>query len=253
MRQVVAKPRSKRSSERYTPPSHRLPPSQKEHITLKFSNRDQKSASKAPPRATADHGRPALDKGGHCENLKTHIQLTARAEAAPHKATMNNAISAIAKTHLSPTKADLRAQASTGEFLHDDDTLFFGKYPKMDPDLRLRWLVARAVIRRAVHDILAAQDTLNGQKVDLYSITLQDGEDEPLQCCRNAGTVMDAIGASDEEILIVRDNLNPRAAGPGWIMLVHGNDGWDVLADHADNPTMTGLLAQADALAEELS
>ena len=51
----------------------------------------------------------------------------------------------------------------------------------------------------------------------------------------------------------MRDNLNPRAAGPGWIMLVHGNDGWDVLADHADNPTMTGLLAQADALAEELS
>jgi hypothetical protein len=166
---------------------------------------------------------------------------------------MHKATSGITEITLSPTKAALRAQASTGEFVHTDDTLFFGKYPKMDPDLRLRWLVARAVIRRAVHDILAAQDTLDGQKVDLYSITVQDGEDESLRCCRNAGTIMDAIGASDEEILLVRDNLNPKAAGPGWIMLVHGNDGWDVLADHADNPTMSSLLAQADALAEELS
>ena len=119
--------------------------------------------------------------------------------------------------------------------------------------MRLRWLMDRAVIRRAVVDILAAQSTTAGATGPMHNITVHDGEGTALAHSRDMDQIMGEIGACDEEVLIVHDHGRDDVKGPGQIILVHGNAGWDVVADHTYNDTMVRLLAGADALSQSLS
>lgn len=134
---------------------------------------------------------------------------------------------------MEPTKDDI-------EHLESDHNRQYNPH-LLDPSnpIRRRIIMERAVIRRAVTDILAAG----------YSISIDYGEDE-LGCnkAQSLGTVMAAIGASDMESLYVY-----RASGSimGCIMLVYGNNGWDVMADYS--LTLEGVLQGASKLAEELS
>ncbi len=63
---------------------------------------------------------------------------------------------------------------------------------------------------------------------------------------------MREVGACDEETLMVRYHSTLKTSGPGHFFLVHGNEGWDVIADSTYNETMRHLLAGADALSEAL-
>lgn len=117
-----------------------------------------------------------------------------------------------------------------------------GRFP-IDPAIKERIVMERAVIRRAITDILAAG----------HAITVFDGEDAPLKRSTDVGAVMGEICACDEEWLRV---LAPTGdtAKPwkhlGTIFLVYGNEGWDVLADYSVN--LEPLLAGANEFAETL-
>lgn len=127
-------------------------------------------------------------------------------------------------------------------------------YPHLkDPEnpIRQRMLIERAVIRRAVEDLLAAGKTLrvfygheNGDSSDYGGVHTTD--------LRN---VMSQIQACDEEWLNV---YIPSPDKPGFlrfigqIALVYGNDGWDVIADNhvSLEPWLKGAEELAEAIAD---
>lgn len=166
---------------------------------------------------------------------------------------MNTDTTTPSRTINGPTRESLQHQARIGEYAEPDDARFFLLHSKMqDCDLRLRWLMGRAVIRQAVRDILSELQEHEGRRIPSYCITVHDGEDVALGRSRDLGQIMDAIGACDEERLFVR-NFEDTGKGPGSLFLVHGNDGWDVIADHTNTPVMCHLLQGADTLSLILS
>jgi hypothetical protein len=110
----------------------------------------------------------------------------------------------------------------------------------------------RQVIDRAVRDLLAAG----------FLVGVFDGEAHTLRPQREPQPVLAALWSVDEEYLTVytpeRYEREVKAGGPvgipgrgGWVLLVHGNDGSDVIADHSASlePHLAGAQLVADALA----
>lgn len=144
--------------------------------------------------------------------------------------------------------ASIKNQARRAVYDERDDSLHFERshYVK-DEAIRQRILIERAIIRRAVRDILAAHD-------GAYCISVYDGEEYPVKRSRDLDKIMADIGQCDEETIVVRHITQSSEAGAkvGSIYLVHGNDGWDVIADHTDSPLMRELLTDANNLADVL-
>lgn len=144
--------------------------------------------------------------------------------------------------------ASLKKQAWTGQCLEADDAAYFNAYSeRLDPAIRFRILIERAVIRQAVKDLIATG----------LVISVWDGEDYPIKKSNDVAAVMAEIGACDEEKLFVREvKEGGRFPLIGTILLVYGNDGWDVMADNSltleRDLQPAGILANAicDALAE---
>lgn len=68
-----------------------------------------------------------------------------------------------------------------------------------------------------------------------YTISVYDGGDYPLKRSSNLDDILNALGATDEEWIIIRDpRLTPRNL-IGTIQLVYGNDPDEVVADYSDN------------------
>lgn len=131
----------------------------------------------------------------------------------------------------------LTEQARTLQFDELDDQIYFANNERItDPNLILRKLMERAIVRRLVTDVLA--HPLG------YTISLHDGEDWALRGSRNLNEIMGTIMSVDEETL--------RIDGVGRIFLVYGNDGWDVICDHSVNAQMGVLLAGANDLSDSL-
>lgn len=135
--------------------------------------------------------------------------------------------------------ADLSRQATTGIYSEPDDIAFFAAAPHLDAETRERLLTERAIIRRAVRDLLAAG----------YLVGVFDGEAVALERSCWLPAIMAAIMSTDEDVLRVYETYG---AGKklGAVQLIYGN-GWDVLADHAE--ALTDVLAGAHQLAEGLS
>lgn len=162
---------------------------------------------------------------------------------------MNAATMAAAKQQYQ----SLQAQAQAGQYEEPDDAAYFegSHHPITDEKIRLRILLERAVIRKAVHDILAAKP--EGGR---YVVSVYDGEEIAVLHSTDLLAVMAEIGACDEEYLHLYfkpDTASVPMRRVGWAMLVYGNDGWDVIADHTDTPAMEDLLAGASQLGDELS
>lgn len=108
--------------------------------------------------------------------------------------------------------------------------------------IRQRIVIERAVIRRAITDMLAA-----GWEVRVYYGEGDYGTD----WTRELGAVMGAVCACDEEWIRARratDHGQERAG----IYLVYGNDGWDVISDYSLllEPELEGANAFADQIAD---
>jgi hypothetical protein len=90
--------------------------------------------------------------------------------------------------------------------------------------------VEREIVRVAVNNLL-----LGG-----YTIAVRDGIDDGEICQRRTDRVdaiMRAIMSTDEDTLIVCkfNQLTDEWESFGYIYLIYGNDGWDVISDHTTN------------------
>lgn len=89
---------------------------------------------------------------------------------------------------------------------------------ELHPEVKKRQRIERAVIRAFVKAALT----------DKCEISVYDGEQYPLKRSNSESEIMKAIMSTDE------DRLNVWKDGKqiGWVFLVYGNDGWDVINDY---------------------
>jgi hypothetical protein len=80
-----------------------------------------------------------------------------------------------------------------------------------------------------------------------YSRDRIEDDPEPLTKERATNIILKELHSTDEERLIFHDTTGQSL---GFVLLVYGNDGWDVIADHTDSPEMDELLAGAFELAD---
>lgn len=115
--------------------------------------------------------------------------------------------------------------------------------------MRVRAMEER-IVRRFVKDALKAGKRL--------AVSLERGYDieDMLLGSRDAKKVMDAAFAGDEAHIFVQpkdgDTVEEgRVVSEGWVFIVLGNDGWDVISDYTEN--LEDLLKGANALSEKYS
>jgi hypothetical protein len=84
-----------------------------------------------------------------------------------------------------------------------------------------------------------------------YVLTVHDGEEVTLRRSADAAAVMAALMTTDEDYLhLHKFDASGAQAEHGWVRLVYGNDGWDVICDYSVN--IEAAVAGASALAEKL-
>ena len=95
-----------------------------------------------------------------------------------------------------------------------------------------------------------------------FSLGVNDGEEITIHHSRNIEDIKDALFTTDEDYLYVyRAKGDRKDTRPdGWVRLVYGNDGWDVISDYCDVDLLDSYLgdgtkvqALSDALSEDLS
>lgn len=120
-------------------------------------------------------------------------------------------------------------QAASGQYVLADDAKFFAESNWIeDKSVIRRSLMERAIIRRAVQALLAHRT--NAQPS--YVLTVHDGGSEVISRSRDADAIMGAIMATDEDVLWVRRYGAHGNERVGFLALIYGNDGWDVISDH---------------------
>ena len=97
----------------------------------------------------------------------------------------------------------------------------------------------RAVVEQVIDDLLAAN----------FEITVDDGEEDVLEKSWDKRLILDAMFTTDEDWL--KAYLPGQAYWTGWVRLIYGNDGHDVVADHTLN--LTDTLATSSKLADDLA
>lgn len=145
-------------------------------------------------------------------------------------------------------------QVHLGRFVVGDDATHFAhvnghRSKPLDHDIAVRLLIERAVVRRAVTDILAmtAQGD-DGQLAPAFTLDVHDGEETTVRKSRDLTEIMDALGTVDEESIVVRRADTGKYVGS--IYLVYGNDGWDVMADYS--MSLDEMLKGASELGNQL-
>jgi hypothetical protein len=101
-------------------------------------------------------------------------------------------------------------------------------------NIKLRQELERRIARRIVKDAIAAG----------YTVGVNDSEETTLERCGDVRTVMSKLCTTDEDwLLIYKDGKQI-----GWVRLIYGNDGWDVVNDYTVNldPIMEGANKIAD-------
>jgi hypothetical protein len=99
-----------------------------------------------------------------------------------------------------------------------------------------------AIVKQIVKDAL---------KVGYALSVAGDGDELALTRSTNAKDVLDAlINADDDTLYLERFNSAGALVESGWVRLIYGNDGWDVVNDYSLN--IEDVLAGANALAEKL-
>lgn len=85
-----------------------------------------------------------------------------------------------------------------------------------------------------------------------FSLGVDDGEEVTLQFSRDIEAVKKALFTTDEDYLYVyRADRNPRALEKrpdGWVRLVYGNDGWDVISDYSSVDLLDNYLGDDTAV-----
>ena len=112
-------------------------------------------------------------------------------------------------------------------------------YPKdlndiTDPGVRERVAIERQIVFALIDHALA----------EGYELSVDDGEEQHPWTTDRA-VVIDNIMETDEDRLHLRKDGHT-----AWVLLVYGNEGWDVICDY--NVSLEALLEPINALAESL-
>ena len=81
-----------------------------------------------------------------------------------------------------------------------------------------------------------------------FNVSVHDGEEYALEHSTKYSDIMGAGFSTDADALVIYDN-DKRL---GFVSLVYGNCGWDVISDYTANDDMENLLKGADELASKL-
>jgi hypothetical protein len=111
------------------------------------------------------------------------------------------------------------------------------------PTVAKRIDLERRIARRAVNGLLEAG----------YQLSVFDGEEITVKRSEKPGVIMHALGTTDEDKLIVhapRSKTDKNAPRVGFVWLVYGNSGYDLIADfggtHEHFPKIEAALKSAD-------
>lgn len=110
---------------------------------------------------------------------------------------------------------------------------------RYDAGVRVRALVEMAIVRKLVTDLIAAG----------YTVTVDDGDDEPVKDSADVEAIMDAAFAVDECLLLVYKTASLKAFAS--VTLIFGNSGWDVISDHTTN--LRAVMKPTDELVDAMS
>ena len=101
--------------------------------------------------------------------------------------------------------------------------------------VKMRQEVERKIAKALIVDALKAG----------FVVSVDNGEDETKKF-DDVKSILDAMFLTDEEHLHMWNPSNGRQVG--WVFLVYGNDGWDVISDYTVNlePIMAGANKIAD-------
>jgi hypothetical protein len=98
---------------------------------------------------------------------------------------------------------------------------------------RMETQIARQIVKDALYEDM--------------SVSVFDGESFTIRRSRDLKEVMAALFTTDDDTLW----LHPaEGKAEGWVHLVYGNDGWDVIHDYSVN--LETLLEGANSVADEL-
>jgi hypothetical protein len=104
----------------------------------------------------------------------------------------------------------------------ENATTTTGRRPPLS--VRCRQGIERVIIRRFVKTALRYG----------YAISVFDGEETTVKRSLDASVIMKAIMTTDEDFLeLFRLNESPKRQG--WVRLIYGNSGYDVINDYTTN------------------
>jgi hypothetical protein len=114
--------------------------------------------------------------------------------------------------------------------------------------VKARQRVERLIARRLILDALRAG----------YTLSVFDGEEITVQQSAVACEILRALFTTDEDWLLfsrpgdppveLQPGFRPTVNAEGWVRLVYGNDGFDVISDYTTN--LETVLAGANKLAD---
>jgi hypothetical protein len=110
-------------------------------------------------------------------------------------------------------------------------------------NVKTRQTIERRIIRRIVTDAIGAG----------HFVSVHDGEETTVARSRDVRAIMAAIMTTDDDVLLF--SASPTEKAFGWVRLIYGNSGYDVVNDYTTNlePIMAGATALADKLEEQYS
>ena len=82
------------------------------------------------------------------------------------------------------------------------------------------------------------------------NISLYDGEEWVIKRSTDRRALLAASMSTDEDYLRIR---TANGVIVGVVVLVYGNEGWDVISDYTDNPTMEAIVTPVMEWAEKLN
>jgi hypothetical protein len=100
----------------------------------------------------------------------------------------------------------------------------------------------RQDLERRIVNAIAQEAIRTGHTVSVF-----DGEEWTVTKSTKLSDIMGAIMTTDEDMLRIRNTAGQRI---GDVMLIYGNDGYDVIADHHSSEAMDAILAPANELAD---
>lgn len=110
------------------------------------------------------------------------------------------------------------------------------KWKALDPSTRHRIQLEEKIVKALVDLGLNA-----GLALSVY-----DGEELAPRCSTDRAAIMDALLNTDDDRIYYHKAGNPKYWG--WVQLVYGNSGWDVISDYTTN--LEDFLKPVFAMAE---